>query len=408
LGNKGGVGMSTNTGTSLSIVERAQSVIAPIEHDFSSVEGLRLNFQKELGFALLALNNSSSLANAALTNPNSLKAAVYNVALTGLSLNPVLREAYLIPRKGKVCLEPGYIGFIKILTDTGSVKRVWAHIVYSNEVFEPQYGTNPKIIHIPMMDTVKRGKVLAVYACAELANGTTQFEIMTESEVLTIKARSEAVKYALKDGSKTIWDTDEGEMFRKTAIRRLFKYLPKTEIPQSTLNALDVFDENNELEAANPNDPAANIRAARLNSGANKQLPSSNPVESEIPTSYPPVEDEKERLIREAIEKGEQKIAKYSTTEELNDIHVTISNLQNPVVKDALIAALLDRSNELGFDFDSGTEKFVEITDKPITEAPENDIPVPPPAMVAPPPRVNMAAVMEQREQSKKVPDFSF
>lgn len=406
--------------TALTIIDKARNAITPIEKSFSAVEGLKLSFQKEMGFAIQILSNPKNqyLAGLALANQQDIQTAVYNVALTGLSLNPILRHGYLLPRGGRVIFEPSYMGLIEVLIQAGTIIQMWGYLVHENDYFLPQFGTNPGVEHTK---DIKRplGKIVGAYAVALLPNKERQFELMTIEEVMRIKARSEAVKA----GKGSPWDSDPEEMIQKTVFRRIFKRLPKTNLSEAALNALQIFDDNNAIDydAALPpseNDPAASIRAARLNGNQSKQLPAVNPTETptqdaviapetSASAEQPPI-DEKERLVREAIEKGEQKIAKYSTTDELNDIHVTISNLQNPVVKDALIAALLDRSNELGFDFDSGTEKFVEIADEPITEAPEDDIPEPPPAMVAPPPRVNMAAVMEQREQSKKVPDFSF
>lgn len=61
--------------------------------------------------------------------------AVFNVALTGLTLNPTLKLAYLVPRYNnasrelEVHLEPSYQGLVKLVTDTGSAKSVSSQVV---------------------------------------------------------------------------------------------------------------------------------------------------------------------------------------------------------------------------------------------------------------------------------------
>lgn len=239
--------------TALTVKDRAESALAPIEQKFNAVEGVKLAFNKELGFAVQILKNSDFLANIALNDPSELQAALYNVALTGLSLNPTLRLAYLLPRTvkinnqyvKKICLEPSYMGLIKILTDAGSVRRVWAECVYDADEFEVSLGTQPSIRHIPDYNEPRTDdKIIAAYAVAEIAGGLQQFEVMTRRQIDGIKARSESVKAK----SHSPWDSDFSEMCRKTAVRRLYKYLPKTEIPPQTLNTLEIFDANNAID----------------------------------------------------------------------------------------------------------------------------------------------------------------
>src|SRR5690606_39362507 len=81
---------------------------------------LNLSFQKEANFALQIFQGNDYLTK---MSPDSIKNAIVNVALTGLTLNPVMKFAYLVPRKGKFVLDVSYMGLAKILTDTGSVKK---------------------------------------------------------------------------------------------------------------------------------------------------------------------------------------------------------------------------------------------------------------------------------------------
>lgn len=240
----------------------AKQAMEQMQDRFMRVEGVKLQFERELGFALQILRKNTYLMKIATEDKVELQAAIYNVALTGLSLNPVLKYAYLLPRSGKICLEPSYMGLIKVLTDAGSIKQVWADVICEHDYSQIKRGTNPSIEHTYGIEE-ERGEIVGCYAVAVLANGATQFEVLQLSEVENIKRRSEAVK----SGKGSPWDSDEAEMFKKTAIRRLFKYLPKTEIPEQTLQTLEIFDRNNAIENESSKSVAAtnqNKEKARL------------------------------------------------------------------------------------------------------------------------------------------------
>src|SRR5690606_15470037 len=103
-----------------------------LEESRPSFEEMNLNkldFSREKEFMIQAFQANPYLLN---MEPNSVRNILVNCALTGTSLNPVMKLAYPVPRKGKLCLDVSYVGMIKILTDTGSVKSIKAGTVYSN------------------------------------------------------------------------------------------------------------------------------------------------------------------------------------------------------------------------------------------------------------------------------------
>lgn len=186
-------------------------------------------FLKECSFALQILSRNSYLAGA---SKRSIQEAVLNVAQTGLTLNPVEKMAYLVPRVVNkeliCCLEPSYMGLCKLVTDTGSVTNIYAHIIREGDSFEQTLGTSPEIKHLPKLGN--KGNIIGVYAVAVLKDGSKQVEVIDANEVYDIRATSEAYKAYLSGKIKsTIWVANEGEMFRKTVVRRIVKYLPKTD-----------------------------------------------------------------------------------------------------------------------------------------------------------------------------------
>ena len=188
---------------------------------------------REMAFAVQALEANSFLAGVAERNPKSLMKAIMNIALTGISLNPVQKHAYLVPRGGNVCLDFSYRGLSQLAIDAGAVLDINTQIVYERDFFDYQQGTTPSITHKPAWGD--RGSIEGVYSAALLQGGTYHIESMSLSEI-------EAIKRRAPSGNKGPWVTDFGEMARKTVIKRLFKYLP---IPSEVMAAVQIDHETN-------------------------------------------------------------------------------------------------------------------------------------------------------------------
>ena len=206
--------------------------------------GSQMEFNREATFAIQILTDPKNklLNKLAVVNRQSLVNAVVNIASTGLSLNPALNHAYLIPRGEKIILDISYQGLIKVLTDAGSVRNIDCEHVYSNDEFVYQKGSDPKIHHIP--NVRDRGEYLGTYAVAFFIKGGSQFLYMSDEEIKEVEKISEA-----KDSEFSPWKTFRGEMRKKTVIRRLYKILPKSQISDQTLAVLNLDNENNPIHA---------------------------------------------------------------------------------------------------------------------------------------------------------------
>lgn len=285
-------------------------IIKGAESLFKSVPNLKLDFQREYGYALQALANNDTLAKYARKNPESLQMAIYNVAMTGLTLNPMLGYAYLVPRSEKVTLDLGYKGMIFIVTSAGLVKKIWAETVREKDDFHYEKGTNPFIHHVPqMLPEAERGKIIAAYAVAQTTTGETQFEVMHYADI--------------KKGTGDSWKFHESEMCRKTPIRRLFKYIGKPDnLPENVQRAIEIHDENNPPERA--------------------------PERVLIPVS-----DETENEIQQ----WRDTISSWVTTDEFNAVWSELATL-NVRIKGAVWSAMKARAAQLGFVFDAVRKEF--------------------------------------------------
>ena len=142
-------------------------------------------FRKEVEFAVQAMNANSFLVSCAKSNPQDLVTAIENIALCGLSLNPVTKQGYLVPFKGKIIFMPSYIGMRDLLVRSGLCINIGAQIVYKDDEFDVEYGTNAHITHKPNPWSKNRKKedILGCYYIAKLPNGDLSFDTMTFDEI---------------------------------------------------------------------------------------------------------------------------------------------------------------------------------------------------------------------------------
>lgn len=133
-----------------------------------------------------------------------------------LGIEPDNRLAYLIPYGKEATLQIGYLGMIELAKRNGDVEAVYANLVYANEPFEVVAGLDRDIRHRVNIDPASRGDLVACYAVIRFNGGGFDFEAMPVSEVMDIGRRSRGYK-------KGPWQTDPGEMVKKTVLKRLLK-----------------------------------------------------------------------------------------------------------------------------------------------------------------------------------------
>lgn len=165
-------------------------------------------------------------------NPMSICGAVMQAAQLGLEFGSTLGQAWLVPYGSEATLMIGYRGLIALARRSGDIKKIEARVVYKGDDFEYEYGLEPKLTHKPCGNT---DELEYVYAVAQLADGSTQFEVMN-------KAQIEHIRTTFSRGSDT-WKKSYDEMSRKTVIRRLMKLLPlSTELAEALDYEADQFD----------------------------------------------------------------------------------------------------------------------------------------------------------------------
>lgn len=152
----------------------------------------------------------------------SFLGSVLSAAQLGLEPNTPLGHAYLIPYKGTCTLQLGYRGMMDLARRSGEVTSLYAHVVRKGDKFTVKLGLEQTIEHVPSEDERRDEQPMThVYAVAKLKGGEPVFVVLTRGQVDKFRARSMA-------GKSGPWVTDYEAMAIKTAVRRLFTWLPQS------------------------------------------------------------------------------------------------------------------------------------------------------------------------------------
>lgn len=208
------------------------------------------SFLPEIKRALPSHLNGDRMARIALTcfrttpklgecDPRSVFAAVIQASQLGLEPG-IMGQAYLIPY-GKNCnLIPGYQGLIELARRSGQITSLYAHVVREKDEFDYTLGTDKTLMHKPYRGE-DAGEIIGAYAVAKLKDGGMEFEFMSRAQIDKIMRATQS------RGASGPWKDHHEEMCRKTVVRRLFKWLPKSVELATALNLDDHSDKNQHL-----------------------------------------------------------------------------------------------------------------------------------------------------------------
>jgi recombination protein RecT len=208
--------------------------------DFSRVLADRsLSFERESGFAIQQLQKNDYTLGVAMKNRQSVVNAVTNVAAIGISLNPARKQAYLVPRDGQICLDISYIGLLDLAVASGSILWGQAEIVRETDGFALNGFDKPPTHNFNPFGK-DRGAIVGAYVVVKTHSGDYLTTTMSADEIYAIRDRSEGWKaYYAKKIKSTPWASDEGEMVKKTVIKRAYKLWPKTERLDNVMDHLN-------------------------------------------------------------------------------------------------------------------------------------------------------------------------
>ncbi|WP_336822983.1 recombinase RecT [Sporosarcina sp. USHLN248] len=162
----------------------------------------------------------------------SFIAAIMQSAQLGVEPNTGLGQAYLIPYGKQVQFQLGYKGLIDLAVRSGQYKAIYAHEVYENDEFEFHYGLTKDLIHKPA--SMPTGEPIGYYAVYHLQNGGYDFVYWTRER---IDQHAQKFSQAVQKGWTSPWKTNYDAMAKKTVLKEVLKYAPKSIELQKSVEA---------------------------------------------------------------------------------------------------------------------------------------------------------------------------
>jgi recombination protein RecT len=214
--------------------------------------------------------------------PESVYISLMDAALAGQPL--ILGRGYLVPYGNECKFMPGYLTLIDLMLKHPKVLSVWAEAVYEKDDFDYELGDSPFIRHKPEASE-DRGELAYAYACARLAGDVVARVVLPAAEVLKHRAASKAWQ---RDRERSIWGEWEEQMWKKTAIIALSKFVPMSIEALATIQ--QATDADSALHAAKDVTPKASPF---------EQPPKGNAVPD--PAATAPTEEECRKYLESAV-----------------------------------------------------------------------------------------------------------
>ena len=177
---------------------------------FAEMLGER-NARAYVNSVILAVANSPTLQKCSSV---SLISAALQAAALRLSCDPQMKQAYLVPFKGKAVLIVGYKGLYDLAVRTGRYRYIHVHPLHGEQSvsFDPFTGKPELVGHGSAMDPIN-----GWMASFQMMDGYSKTVAMSKAEI-----HAHAEQYSAGyNRSDSAWKTNEESMERKTVLRQL-------------------------------------------------------------------------------------------------------------------------------------------------------------------------------------------
>ncbi len=203
-----------------------------IKNQFAAALPHHLSADRFCRIALTALTRTPKLMDC---TPESLMRCLLDLSAYGIE--PDGRRAHLIPYGTTCTLILDWKGLAELAMRSGIIAKLHADIVCENDVFT--YNMGEVTQHV--IDWKQpRGAMYAAYAMAVTKDGPVFVAVMNKEEIDGIRKRSKA-------GNSGPWVSDYNEMAKKTAFRRLAKWLPLSAEFRDAVDKDDDFPHEREV-----------------------------------------------------------------------------------------------------------------------------------------------------------------
>ena len=193
--------------------EKAQVLLATTlkrnERGFQNALASTMPFER---FARIVLTVCERTPKLYECDRSTLLLSCFRVAQLGLSPDPALGQAWLIPRKGKAEFQLGYKGILQLAYRSPLVSAVRYNVVRTDDEFEFVDGKSYRLRHAPggMGWPENQAETVAAWCVIDLRSGGSIPRVMYLPEIMRHKQRGE--------GSQRAWSTDFAAMAVKSVI----------------------------------------------------------------------------------------------------------------------------------------------------------------------------------------------
>ncbi|ANU28427.1 recombinase RecT [Planococcus versutus] len=235
--------MATNEAVKNQLAQKSNGVAKKAVPPEQTLNALLKRMGPEIQRALPKHMDADRIARIALTavrttpkllecDQTSFLAAIMQSAQLGVEPNTGLGQAYLIPYGKQVQFQLGYKGLIDLAVRSGQYKAIYAHEVYADDEFEFSYGLVKDLMHKPA--AIPSGEPIGYYAVYHLQNGGYDFVYWTKER---IDHHAQKFSQAVQKGWTSPWKTNYDAMAKKTVLKEVLKYAPKSIELQKTVEA---------------------------------------------------------------------------------------------------------------------------------------------------------------------------
>jgi len=259
----------------------------------------KINVDSQIG-AVLSLAN----ANAGLLkcHPDSIISAVYEACRLGLHLHPSMKQAYLVPFKGRAQLIIDFRGLIYRAIKSGMIRSAKVKLIYKNDHFRERTvllgGQDQSILEHEYALGEDRGDIIGGYSMFKLPNGDTTHRVMPIERVKAIRRAAPSAR----SNRDTPWDTHPEEMISKTILKWGLKLIPMS-LDVADLVAADDRSEKRFTEVAVAPLEEVKPPIAELEVDESPLVEDSSPDSAEAETPGDDVVDDRNHLYVSDLER---------------------------------------------------------------------------------------------------------
>ncbi|MCW4039995.1 MAG: recombinase RecT [Candidatus Bathyarchaeota archaeon] len=201
-------------------------LLKSMEHEIRKALPKHITVERMMRIAQTAYSRNPKLAEC---DPRTIIAGVVQASQMGLEIDTPLGHSYLIPFKnnktGKMeaQFQTGYRGELSLAYRTREYKVIGAYSVYKNDEFHYELGLEQRLKHIPAK--APEGEPIFYYAIYKTISGGEGFEVMSREQVTK---HANQYSMAFQKGWSSPWKSDFDAMAKKTVLKRLLSYAPKS------------------------------------------------------------------------------------------------------------------------------------------------------------------------------------